>query len=92
MTRHLLDAKVYPANVEALEVDEDGKPVPLEFEDVNYVSFVVFNTWGPPPVLAEQKDQSMKAAITAEIEEHGDVTVLYLNPQNITAAEITRRA
>lgn len=91
MTRHLLDAKVFPVAVDALNVDDDGNPDPLEFADVNYVSFIVFNTYGPPPVIAD-KDQQMKENITAEIVEHGDVTVLYINPQNIVAAEVTRRA
>ena len=84
MTRHLLDAEVWPVGV---ALDEE----PLKFDDVNYVSFIVFNTYGPPPVIAD-KDQQMKENITAEISEHGDVTVLYINPQNIVAAEVTRRA
>ena len=85
MTRHLLDARVWPA-------DADADTQPLEVDDVNYVSFVNPETHGPPPVLANPKDQSMKANIEAEIQEHGDVTVLYINPASILAAEVTRRA
>lgn len=85
MTRHELIAKVWPANA-------DAETPPVEFDEpVNYVSFVNPATHGPPPVLANPKDQTMKANIEAEIRENGDVTVLYINPASILAAEITRR-
>lgn len=85
MTRHYINAKVWAKGA-------DGETEPLVFEDVNYVSFVNNNTFGPPPVLAEQKSQTLKQNIVAEIEEHGDVTVLYINNENTLAAEIERRA
>jgi len=55
---------------------------PLTFKDVNYVSLVAFDTWGIPAVISEAKYKA----------EGLPLTVLYINPGNVSAVHATRTA
>lgn len=74
--RNRLDVDVWP-----LSPDDE----PIEFEDVQYVSFVNFETFGIPAKIAD-------ADVRAEVADEGPVKILYVNTQNVTAVEVTRRA
>ena len=75
-TNHI-NVKVYPAGGDSGEYEAD----PLEFDGVNYVSFVSSpggqgeGTYGIPAMLADGrvKDEGLP------------VKILYVNPQNISA-------
>lgn len=68
--RNRIDVRVFPSN-------DDTE---LTFKDVNFISFVVFNTYGIPAVIAD-----------AKVKEEGlPVKVLYINPSNIAAVEAVR--
>lgn len=74
-----LDVKVYSIT---------EPTVPVEFNDVNYISFVSSpggqgeGTYGVPAVISERrfKDEGLP------------LTVLYVNPANIAAMKATRTA
>lgn len=75
--RNDITVTVYPTG-EALADHPEG----LVFENVNYISLVAFNTFGIPAIISEQKTK----------DEGLPVTVLYINPGNITAYEAVRHA
>ncbi len=54
----------------------------IAFEDVNYISFVAFNTYGIPAVIGEEKYK----------DEGLPLRVLYINPANVVAIDATRSA
>jgi hypothetical protein len=74
-----IDVTIHPAN-------EDVEPI--TFENVNYISFVSSpggqgeGTYGIPAMIADRKlkDEGLPA------------TILYVNPQNITAMEAVRKS
>ncbi len=87
---NLIDVTIYPArpttesrvtsNNDA--TGEEVEVVPLEFSDVNYISFVSDETYGIPALISEPKvkDDGLPA------------TILYVFPANIVAMEAVRRA
>lgn len=72
-----IDVTVHPAGEAGAE-----NPNGLEFKDVNYISLVVFNTYGIPAIISEQKTK----------DEGLPVRVLYVNPANIVAMEAVRES
>lgn len=52
-----------------------------EYKDVNYISFVNYETYGIPALLTEN-----------HIERQLPVRILYVNPQNVAAVEVVRDA
>lgn len=74
-----LDGKIYPTD------DPVGGYV--RFEDVDYISFVSNSTYGKPPIIAPGTDD-----FTSAQELGREITVLYVNPANITALEVTKDA
>lgn len=79
-----LDVKVWPTGYDT----ETRRPehAPIEVEDVDYVSFVSSpggthgGTYGKPPIIAPGTDNYQE----------GEIVVLFLNPANIVAAEVTK--
>jgi hypothetical protein len=77
---NLIDVEVYPADEAALE--------PLAFEDVNYISFVsspggqTDGTYGIPALLG---------GATKVSRDEYPVTILYVNPANITCMKAIRK-
>jgi hypothetical protein len=61
----------------------DGSDLP--FADVDFISFVTAQTYGKPAILAPGTDDFVRATERDEA-----VTVLYVNPANITALEATK--
>jgi hypothetical protein len=57
----------------------------VDFNEVDFISFVNHNTYGKPPIIAPGTDD-----FTPARERQGDVTVLYVNPNNITALRATK--
>ena len=75
---------VYPLNPSGL--DADGEPIdPIEFDDVQYVSFVNFETFGIPAKIAD-------ADVRQEVRDEGVVKIVYVNTQNVSSLEVTRHA
>lgn len=82
-----IDVTVYPANETLDEITD-----PLEFSDVNYISFVSSpggageGTYGIPALLGNDPGaQKVKA-------EGLPARVLYVNPHRIVAMDVTRKA
>jgi hypothetical protein len=69
-----LEVDVYPS------VDPSDEP--LHFENINFISYVAFNTYGIPAVIGEEKYKS----------EGLPLRVLYINPANVVAVEALRTA
>lgn len=58
----------------------------FDFENVDYISFVSNNTYGKPAIIAPGTDDF----VSAEEQQGGNVTVLYVNPANIAALKATK--
>lgn len=74
---NLIDVEVYPTDEGADVID------PITFEDVNYVSFVSFGTYGIPALLGGSDKVSR---------DEYPVTVLYVNPANIACMKAIRKS
>ena len=77
-----IDVTVYPREPLPEMTDEGLDAVPIEFSDVNYISFVSDETYGIPAIISEEKYK----------DEGLPLTVLYVFPANIVAMEATRTA
>jgi hypothetical protein len=77
-----IDVTIFPREALPEMTDEGLDAVPLEFSDVNYISFVSDETYGIPAVIAEDKYK----------DEGLPLTVLYVFPANVVAMEAVRKA
>ena len=64
--------------------DAEGDLVPEQFSDIKYVSFVNDDTFGPPPLIAPQREQKPTAQVGED--------VLYINTRLVPLFQITRTA
>lgn len=59
----------------------------ITFHDVDFISFVSNNTYGKPAIIAPGTEDFTSANDLGR-----EVTVLYVNPANIAALEVTKDA
>lgn len=58
----------------------------VRFTNVDFISFVAYNTYGKPAIIAPGTEDFAPAS------ERGKVTVLYVNPANLLALQATKDA
>lgn len=73
-----LHGTVWPADGAVEEV--------FDFDNVDFISFVAFDTFGKPAIIAPGTDNFTAAR------DRDSVTVLYVNPGNIAAMKATKIA
>ena len=62
--------------------DPDHDQAPVEFEDIDYLSFINGDTFGKPPLITGED----------RVRDVLPITVLYVSTGNVSAIEVTREA